>query len=71
MRKIDEAFDVSHCVGCTKECSVCQDAFFGSKVFASVGFCGRSVDTGERFVIRYAQEKARKELGLLVALGTQ
>ncbi len=62
---IDTEFDITHCLSCIRpdgECVVCQDAFYGSKIFRQAMFFGPQVDTGRRFLIRYGQDKLLKEV---------
>ena len=57
---IDKEFDITHCLSCTRtdvECGVCQDAFYGSAVFRRTSFFGPLTNTGEKFIMRYAQRR--------------
>ena len=62
---IDNKYNPQHCDGCHQKCGPYQDAFKGDRIFKSKTLFGPRVDTGKRFVIRYAQHNLMAELAVM------
>lgn len=60
---LDEQYNPEHCNECDKEsCLCCGDSFKAGEIVEFKTFLGPYYPTGERYIVQYAQQRARNQL---------